>query len=135
AGVNCLGRRPRAREHTKTGGLPVRLTEAIEAFMFGYFSTCRRCDKTQAAYRIDLRQLEAYLGADKPLLSIESDLLERWAKTLQSRGYASGSIRRKFATVRVFFTYWVRKGALEASPLWRIRLDLGRERLLPRNLP
>src|SRR5262249_5280073 len=63
-----------------------------------------------------------------------ADFLERWATEMGSNGYASVSIRRKFATARVFFTYWVRKGTIEHSPLWRIRLDLGRERLLPRCL-
>ena len=53
---------------------------------------------------------------------------------MRTDGYASVSIRRKFATARVFFTYWVRRGALDKSPLWRIRLDLGREQLLPRSL-
>ena len=53
---------------------------------------------------------------------------------MRAQEYASGSIRRKFATARVFFTYWVRKGAIEKSPLWRIRLDLVRERTLPRSL-
>src|SRR5678815_5517915 len=51
-----------------------------------------------------------------------------------AEGYAAVSIRRKFATVRVFFAYWIRKGDVEKSPLWRIRLDLGRERVLPRSL-
>src|SRR5581483_4831241 len=41
---------------------------------------------------------------------------------------------RKFATARVFFAYWIRKGLLDTSPLWKIRLDLGGQRLLPRNL-
>jgi site-specific recombinase XerD len=52
----------------------------------------------------------------------------------QSDGYASVSIRRKFATARVFFEYWVRRKSIGQSPLWEIRLDLGRERVLPRSL-
>lgn len=44
------------------------------------------------------------------------------------------SIRRKFATLRVFYGYWVRKGELASSPLWKLRLDLGSERRLPRGL-
>jgi|SRR5580658_6683698 len=34
-------------------------------------------------------------------------------------------------TGRAFFGYWVRRGILDKSPLWRIRLDLGRDRVLP----
>jgi len=112
----------------------MQFTEAVNAFVAGYFSTCRRSAKTQTAYRIDLAQLASHVGAATPLKTIESECLERWATELRSTGYASVSIRRKFATARVFFSYWVRKGTLDKSPLWRIRLDLGRERILPRNL-
>jgi site-specific recombinase XerD len=114
--------------------MTVELGKAVEGFLGGYFSTCRRSDKTQTAYRVDLAQLRLYCGSDKPLRSIDAECLEAWAHQMRSGGYAAVSVRRKFATVRVFFAYWVRKGSLDASPLWRIRLDLGRQRLLPRCL-
>jgi len=60
--------------------------------------------------------------------------LEQWAAEMIREKYASASIRRKFASIRVFFSYWVRRGRLDASPLWRIKLDLEREKLLPRNI-
>ncbi len=112
----------------------MELSEAVASFLAGYFSTCKRSLKTQAAYRIDLSQLEIFVGGEIPLSGIGPATLEGWAANLQSNEYASVSIRRKFATARVFFTYWVRRGAIEKSPLWRIRLDLGRERVLPRSL-
>jgi integrase/recombinase XerD len=112
----------------------MNLTDAVAGFLSGYFSTCRRSEKTQAAYKIDLAQLRAHLGPT-PLPEIKVDQLEQWAAVMQARGYASISIRRKFATAKVFFRYWVRRGLIERSPLWNIRLDLGRERVLPRNLP
>jgi integrase/recombinase XerD len=108
--------------------------DAVPSFLAGYFSTCKRSGKTQAAYKLDLAQLQTYVGSGVDIRGIEAERLEAWAADLRSRGYASGSMRRKFATVRLFFAYWVRKGTIDRSPLWRIRLDLGRERLLPRNL-
>jgi site-specific recombinase XerD len=60
--------------------------------------------------------------------------MERWAADLQAQKHGSVSIRRKLATARVFFGYWVRRKVIERSPLWKLRLDLGRERLVPRNL-
>jgi len=111
----------------------MKFPDAVTDFLAGYFSTCRRSAKTQAAYRIDLAQLQAHVG-NTELGSIEADCMERWAAELQTQKYASVSIRRKFATARVFFGYWVRKKVIERSPLWKLRLDLGRERLLPRNL-
>jgi integrase/recombinase XerD len=111
----------------------MKFPDAVTEFLAGYFSTCRRSAKTQAAYRIDLAQLQIHVGATD-LGSVEADCMERWAADLQAQKYASVSIRRKFASARIFFGYWVRKKVIERSPLWKLRLDLGRERLLPRNL-
>jgi site-specific recombinase XerD len=112
----------------------MQIDEAVVAFLGGYFSTCKRSAKTQAAYRIDLNQMKSHLGAEKNLSEVAPEELEGWAADLQAHEYAAVSIRRKFATARVFFLYWVRKGDLDKSPLWRIRLDLGRAQVLPRSL-
>jgi len=112
----------------------VKLEDATETFLTGYFSTCRRSAKTHAAYKTDLSQMVTHLGAEIALNAVTAPSLENWAAQMRSDEYRSVSIRRKFATARVFFGYWVRKGDIDASPLWKIRLDLGRERLLPRSL-
>lgn len=112
----------------------MRLNTAIEHFLSGYFSTCQRSDKTVRAYTTDLRQFREAFPARTTLASLRVEALERWAVTLRERGYASASIRRKFATLRVFLNYWVRRGRLERSPLWLLRLDLAKEKVLPRVL-
>ena len=112
----------------------MKTSDATKGFLEGYFSTCRRSAKTRSAYTTDLAQLVAHLGTELELGGVTAEVLERWATDLSSQKYHSVSIRRKFATARVFFAYWIRKGALESSPLWKIRLDLGRERFLPRSL-
>jgi integrase/recombinase XerD len=111
-----------------------QLDHAVGSFLSGYFATCQRSLKTKAAYSVDLAQFERHLGPSTSLDVIEPPSLEGWAKALTDRGYAAVSVRRKFAALRVFFTYWVRRGVLSASPLWRIRLDLSTERRLPRAL-
>ncbi len=108
----------------------VRLTKAIDRFLSGYFSTCQRSEKTIRAYSIDLRQFREHVGGRKSLARIGPEELEGWAAELKGAGYASSSIRRKFAALKVFFGYWVRRGELEQSPTWRIRLDLAPERVL-----
>jgi site-specific recombinase XerD len=112
----------------------LQLAAAIDGFLSGYFSTCRRSQKTQTAYEIDLSQFRDYVGAAESLEGISVETVEAWAGELKARGYAPVSMRRKFATLRVFFAYWVRKSELAASPLWRVRLDLGRQQQLPRAL-
>jgi integrase/recombinase XerD len=111
------------------------LALAVRSFLTGYFSTCTRSGKTKSAYTIDLLQFETHVGPAMQLSQIDSEVLERWAEHLKCSEYAAGSIRRKFAALKVFFGYWVRKGQIPASPMWRIKLDLGRELQLPRSLP
>lgn len=112
----------------------VKIADATQGFLEGYFSTCRRSAKTRSAYKTDLAQLAEHLGPELTLGDVTAEVLEKWASELRSQEYHSVSIRRKFATARVFFSYWLRKGAIGSSPLWKIRLDLGRERFLPRSL-
>ncbi len=109
----------------------VQMQKAVANFMSGYFSTRKRSEKTKSAYETDLRQLRCEFGDATPLLRVNADGLERWAEHLRSNGYAPVSIRRKFATARVFFSYFVRKSALAQSPMWRIRLDLGAHSVTP----
>src|ERR1039457_5199356 len=112
------------------GGDNVKIVDATQGFLDGYFSTCTRSAKTRSAYKTDLAQLIEYLGPELALSDVSAEVLEKWAVELRSQEYHSVSIRRKFATDRVFFAYWIRKGVIGSSPLWKIRLDLGRERLL-----
>lgn len=108
--------------------------EAVIGFLDGHFATCKRSAKTKAAYKIDLSQLRDHVGAEQELSAITPEHLEAWAQSMRSEEYKGASIRRKFATARVFFTHWVRRKVLDHSPLWHLRLDLGRERVLPRSL-
>ena len=42
-------------------------------------------------------------------------------------------MRRKMVVLKVFCSYWVRKGALSESPFWRVKLSFGRIVQLPRH--
>jgi integrase/recombinase XerD len=43
-------------------------------------------------------------------------------------------MRRKMVVLKVFCSYWVRKGVLPESPFWRVKLSFGRIVQLPRAL-
>lgn len=112
----------------------MRLAAAIRRFHEGYFATCERSPKTLAAYEVDLRQFSEFAGRGRRLELLEAETIELWSRNLLDRGYAPASIRRKMASLRVFFLYWVRKKALAESPFWRVRLSLGRTQQLPKCL-
>lgn len=112
----------------------MRLNQATAAFLSGYFSTHERGKKTEAAYRSDLVQFLAFAGEDFGLMSLDSSVVERWAAHLRQEEYSPASIRRKIVVLKVFCSYWVRKGVLSESPFWRVKLSLGRIEQLPRAL-
>jgi integrase/recombinase XerD len=112
----------------------MNLQQASSEFLSGYFSTNDRRDKTRTAYTHDIEQFQEFAGIDLPLASLNGEVIERWALRLRQEGYAPASMRRKMAVLKVFSSYWVRKGALLESPFWRVKLSFGRVVQLPRSL-
>lgn len=113
----------------------MKLTVAIDQFINGYFSTHDRSLKTLQAYTSDLQQFCRFLkrpGRDVNTLAPED--VEAWALALKRDTYQPASIRRKMASLRTFCNYWARRNVLTSSPFWRLRLNLGASRTLPRVL-
>jgi len=114
--------------------MPVLLVQAIDEFFNGYFSTHDRSAKTRIAYRSDLEQVVTYAGDTFDLSSLDPLFIENWAADLRLRNYSPASMRRKVVVLKVFCSYWVRKGLLKESPFWRVKLSFGRIKQLPRSL-
>lgn len=112
----------------------MKLARAIDQYLKGYFATHERSDKTSRAYATDLRQFDAFLGRRRTLRSITPEAVEAWAHDLRSNEYQPTSIRRKLAALRGLCNYWTRRRILAASPFWRLRLNLGSSRVLPKVL-
>jgi site-specific recombinase XerD len=110
------------------------LKQAGLDFLGGYFSTHDRSIKTKTAYATDLRQFQEFAGDDLDLQSLSGTIIERWAAHLRNESYLPASLRRKIAAVKVFCSYWVRKGELKESPFWRVKLSIGRIQQLPKSL-
>ena len=112
----------------------MQISDANTEFLSGYFSTHDRSQKTKTAYCSDLKQFQSFVGADLGLLSFNGAVIEQWAAHLKQEGYSPASMRRKMAILKVFCAYWVRKGVLQESPFWRVKLSFGRVEQLPRCL-
>ena len=112
----------------------MQLIQAIAEFLDGHFSTHDRSKKTRGAYRMDLEQFAAFTGQDFDLDQLSGVLIEHWAANLRRKGYSPASMRRKIVVLKVFCSYWLRRGVLSESPFWRVKLSLGRIEQLPRSL-
>jgi integrase/recombinase XerD len=112
----------------------MQLNQACAEFLRGYFSTHKRSKKTEAAYSSDLAQFRAFADEEVSLPALDGSLIERWAAHLREEEYSPASIRRKIVVLKVFCSYWVRKGELHESPFWRVKLSFGRIEQLPRAL-
>jgi integrase/recombinase XerD len=112
----------------------MHLNHACAKFVSGYFSTNERSKKTKAAYRSDLTQFNVFAGEGCLLKSLSGALIERWCAHLRQQKYSPTSVRRKMVVLKVFCSYWVRKGSLRESPFWRVKLSYGRVEQLPRAL-
>jgi integrase/recombinase XerD len=112
----------------------MQIHQASTEFLSGYFSTHDRRAKTKVAYCSDLAQFGTFVGGDIRLVSLNGAVIENWAAHLRQEGYSPASIRRKMVALRVFCSYWVRKGTLSESPFWRVKLSFGRIEQLPRAL-
>jgi integrase/recombinase XerD len=112
----------------------MQLDKAIDGFLSGYFSTHQRSNKTKVAYSCDLEQFVKYASKELPLSRLSPVLIEEWTGHLKECRYAPASMRRKVVVLKVFCSYWVRKGVLKESPFWRVKLSFGRIEQLPRAL-
>src|SRR5438270_4757975 len=112
----------------------MRLRQANREFVSGYFSTHQRGEKTQSAYASDLEQFVKFAGKNRELRSVKGPVIERWAAHLKQQEYVPASIRRKIVVLKVFFSYWVRRGVPRESPFWRVKISFGRIQQLPRTL-
>lgn len=112
----------------------MQLNQAITEFFNGYFSTHSRSPKTKIAYKSDLDQVAHFARKDFLLGSLDAAFIESWAAELRSKSYSPASMRRKMVVLKVFCSYWVRKGILSESPFWRVKLSFGRIAQLPRAL-
>lgn len=112
----------------------MQMNQAGNQFFKGYFATNSRREKTKTAYYSDLKQFQKFVGSDINISQLNGTYIEDWAAHLRQEGYSPASIRRKIVVLKIFCSYWVRKGALAESPFWRVKLSYGRIEQLPRTL-
>jgi integrase/recombinase XerC len=84
---------------------------------------------TGRSYLSDLEQFDGFLG-DRPLGSIDHQLLRDFLAHLQKNGLTRTSTARKLSALRTFFKYLHREGMIAANPA-RLVATPRREKRLP----
>lgn len=107
----------------------MRLNEAIEGFLSAVEFEYGYSRHTIAAYRRDLRDLTAFVGADAPgaqpgdvdLGTIDLELLRAWIWERQERGLAPSTLARNVATLKSFGNWLEHRRLTPANPASRLR--------------
>lgn len=99
-----------------------------------YFEYCKyqkKLDKkTLKAYRIDIHQFFIYLEDSETSLIIRSTI-ENYIEFL-SKNYKASSIKRKYASIKTYFSYLEYMEFISSNPFAKIKLRLQEEQTLPK---
>lgn len=113
------------------------LAEAVTDFL----SHCRYgknlSPRTLQAYSIDLRQFSAHLGEKlgiTSILTVDKAALRDYIQSLFGAN-AEKTVKRKVATLKVFFHYLEREDTIPVNPLRKMEVRIKETKRLPRAMP
>lgn len=92
-------------------------------------------DHTLRAYTSDLKIFAEHLGPHAPVETISASTLLALFEAQQASGLRAATVRRRVCAVSGLCTWLVAEGMLLRNPLDDARIDLRRERRLPRAVP
>ena len=75
---------------------------------------------TVTSYGNDLREFEAYLANTENVLKTheaDADLIRGWAMELMAAGRSATTVNRKLSSLRTYYKYLLKKGAIAVSPM------------------
>ena len=90
----------------------------------------RYSKRTIESYHTDLLQFDHYCNkVEVSLLSADSKLIRSWIVSLLEGGCANRSVNRKISTLKSFYKYYLREGAITANPLVKVDSLKNKKRL------
>jgi integrase/recombinase XerD len=121
-----------------SGGESMTVEEAIKSFLFHCQYEKNLSPKTLKAYSIDLRQFREHLAGRleagvADMAAVDKMTLRGYIQSLFS-GNAEKTIKRKVATVKVFFHHLEREDAISANPFRKMDVRIKETRRLPRSV-
>lgn len=106
---------------------------SFDSFLLYLRQEKRYSSHTLAAYENDLTQFSGYISGQyglSSLLEVDASIVRSWFALLMSDGYSRGSINRKMSSLKSFFKYHLKNGALSVNPMDKLR-SVKKERKLP----
>jgi integrase/recombinase XerD len=112
------------------------VAEAIESFLFHCRYEKNLSPRTLAAYETDLRQFAAALapGAADDVAGLGKAELRAYIQPLFDP-YREKTVKRKVATLKAFFGYLERDGAIDSTPFRKMEVRIKETRRVPRTIP
>lgn len=108
----------------------MELKEKVQLY-FDYCEYRKELDqKTLKAYRIDLRQYFDFVSCGEP----SKEKIEKYITDLHKR-YKQKTVKRKIASVKVFYNYLEEEELIDKNPFRKIKTKFKEDIILPRIVP
>ena len=98
----------------------MKIKESVGKFLNTVSIERNLSDNTLKAYLGDLTAFGKFFQG-KEITEIDSDDLRQYIKTLEASHYKDTTIKRKIATIKVFFSFLEQEGIISDSPTRKIR--------------
>ena len=105
-------------------------SELIYAFLSSSQTDKNLSQRTIKAYTYDLNLFDKFLKPKK-IKDVNTSIIRKYLQVLQEKGLKSTSIKRKLATLKVFFSFLENEEIIDISPMHKLK---GRFKI-PRKLP
>ncbi len=114
----------------------VHISGAVDLFLEHCRYERKLSEYTVKAYRVDLQQFRTAMEnvSIHALDEVDREALRGYVIAL-NKAFMPRSVKRKLATLKVFFNYFVFDETLESSPFAKLRLKLPPVLSLPRTIP
>lgn len=113
----------------------MELNEAIENFIFHCVYEKNLSEKTIKAYKIDLSQFLGFKTKKNiDIQSIDKIMLKNYLKNQYQLGLKEKTIKRKFATLKAFFSYLEFEELILISPFRKMKLSIKEPQRLPQTI-
>lgn len=113
----------------------MNIDKLLEDFFFHCEFEKNLNPKTLRAYLIDISQFKSFDNIENMHISdIDKDILKSYIKYLYSQELKPKSIKRKLATLKVFFNYLEFEEIILVSPFRKVRISIKEQKNLPKTI-